>query len=621
MTTTNSPYTFEGYDAVGRAVRDFSRSRRAWRLLRESGLYVAVVLAALLLWSLADWALTLPPTVVLGSLAAAALVATVGLLYWLLRALLRRESRDWEAAHIEALHGELDNSVIGTLQLVEEARRRDHTLHSPALVSALAGRTASRLAAERLRRLIDRRPAARSAGVAAVLATIALVLVLGSSGFLAGRIDSVRNSYRTMLEMLWPVEMTVTPGDRTLLRHEDGVALGVTVTGGHYDRVTLTLTPAETDKRPVRTDLRLTGGPDARSAQVSLDPKAVADFQTHFTYRFAAGRHLSGPRTIRVVDRPVVENLSADVTFPAYTKMMPQQLTGLFGTIRALRGSMVALSLAANKPLRSGSLTFGGDEAAAGPLDINGRFAATHFVVAAPTEAQLSLVCEDGFSMKTPLRFRIAPVDDAPPLVRILGKKEEMLIGVGQARSLPVAYAAADDFGISKVQVFYEITTVDESLDRPKRTGSCKPLAFPRPPRKARGAIKAPFAELGLRPGDRVTFYLVATDNNTKTGPSRGQSAERTFVVVLPSLGDYMQPEFDWAARRSLLLAELEKARPETDYLQLPTKTVRAEKTPRPKAHKLSAHVPPEDWPAGVEQAVTDYIYLLGTQGAEETEE
>jgi len=87
---------------------------------------------------------------------------------------------------------------------------------------------------------------------------------------------------------------------------------------------------------------------------------------------------------------------------------------------------------------------------------------------------------------------------------------------------------------------------------------------------------------------------------------------------VLPDLARYNQPEFDWAMRRSLLLGALKKVRRNTDFLKLPERRVSAEDTVPPPKHKLAAHVPPEGWPAGVEQAVTDYLRLLSTHGKQE---
>lgn len=612
MPQNEQSFNFSGHAAVERAVRAFSRRRRAWRFVRELGLYVAVSLGLLLAWSVADWQLRLPAPAVLGGLLIAALAVAGGLAAWAVAALRRAEGTLWEAVHIEHLHGGLDNALIGTLQLVAEARR-DAGAHSAALVDALAARTAEQLKNERLARLLDRRPAVRLGAASGALAAAALVLVLLADGFVAGRVASVRDSWQTVMERIWPVRLAVKPGDATVLRGEDDVILAVGVTGGRYGSVRLV---AEDDDGAALVDevLALSDAKPAREAQKRLTAAELAVVRKHITYHFEAGKHLSKTHTVRVVDRPKIESLSAELSFPSYTQLMPQQLAGMFTSIRALRETTVTFSLAANKPLQRATLVFGNDLAAAQPLDVSGRFAATQFAVEVPLAAELQLECEDGFTLREPYRFKIEPILDDPPEIEILMKKDEMLVLKDEAQTLSFAYSASDDFGVAQVQVFYEVSGVDEMLNRGKRSGELQPVVFARPERKASGVLKNAFAGLDLQPGDRVTFHMVATDNNTKTGPSTGRSRSHSFVVVLPNLAGYSQPEFDWTQRRSALLGALTKVRRNTDFLRLPEKQVTAEKTPPPPKHKLAAHVPSEGWPAGAEQAVTDYLQLLSSQ-------
>ena len=610
-------YGFEGYKAVERAVCGFARRRRSWRFARELGLYLTVALGALLVWSVSDWQLRLPAAVVLGGLAVAAGAVAVGLAAWAVVAIRRSESRHWEAVNIERLHGRLDNGLIGTLQLVEEARR-GQDVYSSSLIDAVATETAEMLKGERLARLIDRRPAARMIASAGVLAACSLALVVLVDGFIPGRVASARGSYQAMVEKIWPVHMAVSPGDKTLLRGEDSVALAVEVRGGqHYTSVRL-IAEDDEGKGVVRAALPLVAaGSGVKKAERVLDARSIAGIPKHFTYHFAAGPHVSKTHTIRLVERPRIENLSAELSFPAYTQMMPQQLAGMFSSIRALRETTVTLSLASNKGLSRATLTFGGDASTAQALDVSGRFAATQFTIKADVAAELQLECEDGYQMAEPFRFKIEALDDSPPEIQILMKKGELMLLKDEARTFSFAYQATDDFGVAQVQVLYEIEPVDPTLGREKRTGELKPLAFTRPERKATGVMKKAFEEIELRPGDRLTFHMVATDNNTKTGPSRGRSASFSFVVVLPNLAGYNQPEFDWAQRRSMLLGALKKVRRNTDFLRLPEKQVMAEKTVAAPKHKLAAHVPPEGWPAGAEQAVTDYLQLLSTHSGE----
>jgi len=443
MSEHNEQYNFEGHAAVERAVRDFSRRRRGWRFAREMGLCIGVSLAALLAWSVADWAVKLPAAAVLGGLLLAVLVVLAGLATWAVAVLRRAECLNWEAINIEKLHGGFDNALIGTLQLVDDARR-SAGMYSASLIGALASSTARRLQDEHLPRLIDRRSPARIMAATGFLAAAALTLLLFADGFVAGRLASVRGSYHTLIEQIWPVRLVAGPGDKTLLRGEDGVLLAVEMTGGQYQSLRLV---AQDDEGTKIADELLAVSRAGRigKAQKALAADQLANVRKHFTYRFETARHQSKTHTIRVVDRPRIENLSAELTFPSYTQMMPQQLAGMFTSIRALRETTVVLSLAANKPLQRATLVFGGGAAAQGPgsdaanaqpLDVTGRFASTQFAVQAGVEAELQLECEDGFTTKLPYRFKIEPIDDNPPEIEILMKKEELLLLKDEAESL-----------------------------------------------------------------------------------------------------------------------------------------------------------------------------------------
>ena len=595
----------EGHESIRRAVGSFGRFGKRWRVLEGVGTFLLAGPGLAMLWFAIDCIVPLPAWPLLLSLAAVCGVGLWAAVWFLARPLLRRVRLEREAVRIEQLHGQLDNQVIGSLQLGRDIARIDPAGRRPgyslALVEALVRQTATRLGAIGLRKLLDVRRSRALLAAGAVVGAMVVGCLLLAGPAVRQRADRVRDAFAVVMDSLFPVEIRVGPGDLAVVRGKP-VTLTVEVRGARQKRVGLLQTDSETGK--VRsTELAL------RDDRAALTIPAV---QRDFAYRFAyAGRHSRSFR-ILVGDLPAVTTISHELVYPAYTGQPARTLTGRIPKLRTLAGTSVLVSFASTTELHPEMSYVEWLDGTRQPLSVNGRFGHFSFTVVRPQRAEIHLTGKygRGFEMPQPISLEIVPQPDAAPSVEILLRKDKMALLADEAARLEVPFLAEDDFGVPEVTLNYRIDAVDELLARPLRQNTVTRTLDP-PRDRAKGTFAEAFAGLDPppAPGDRIRIHLTARDNNTETGPGVGRSKLIEIIVVRPDLGRFTEKRF--GLESIALLGGMRRIKRITDLLIEPPRTVRTEKARTLEKHALKSRTAPEIWPSGSEDAVGDYFRLL----------
>ena len=308
MTELNFP---TGYDLLSRRIEDFGAFRKRWAWFDALAWFVVLGPGSMLLLALLDWLVPMPWYVLLllcavsaqlmlhaaifpimrpaglrvasciiyapgvlfglivlralgrrlapGSLLALDLSLTVCFAGWLLAAERRdhprfaccRRNIEREALILESLHGGLDNQIIGSLQLsreVAEAQSSGKSVgYSISIVSALVTRTADNIGKLNVWGLLDRSKAFRNLGIASGIMVGFIVLAVTAPRVLADRASRIRDAYATLMDLLFPVNMVVTPGDVAVVRGTP-VLLGVDIAEARRHNVQLVLTDLKTKK-------------------------------------------------------------------------------------------------------------------------------------------------------------------------------------------------------------------------------------------------------------------------------------------------------------------------------------------------------------------------------------
>jgi hypothetical protein len=233
---------------------------------------------------------------------------------------------------------------------------------------------------------------------------------------------------------------------------------------------------------------------------------------------------------------PITGEIELTYVYPVHTGLPNKTIAGTNGEISAPRGTVVRLKTRADRDVEKASIVVDG---AAVPLEVEGsRSLSGELVVGKSGTYAFRFEDRRGRAVALGPPIPIAAIDDAVPEVRLLAPEEEVV--VTEHDTVELAWEGSDDYGLAGVELVYQVAGGEE------RT---LPIAgFPEPRRRADGTYAWELAALGLEPGDAISYYVRATDNDAVSGPKRGQSATQRLKV------------FSAAEHRRELLAKLNAA-------------------------------------------------------------
>jgi hypothetical protein len=231
---------------------------------------------------------------------------------------------------------------------------------------------------------------------------------------------------------------------------------------------------------------------------------------------------------LTVVDLPAVERLSLELRFPSYTGLPPERIEK-GGDVAAVRGTTVTVFASITKPVQSGTIRL--DEKTTVPLraDSAGRLVGS-FRVTRNGFYRVDLVAADGTPVPGTLQYVIEALDDHGPSVRIEQPGRDTK--VTSVEEVAVAVRASDDYGVEGLELRYRVNGGAEQ--RIALTDSVTRRATP----EVRAAHTLFLEELGLKPGDLVSYFAAARD-----GAGNASSSDIYFLEVRPFGRDYKQAE------------------------------------------------------------------------------
>lgn len=245
---------------------------------------------------------------------------------------------------------------------------------------------------------------------------------------------------------------------------------------------------------------------------------------------------VSSPRKEAVARRasPITGDVSLTYLYPAYTGLPPRTVEGTAGEISALRGTEVRIETRADREVERAFIELG---EAALPLEVEGgRILRGALGIQDAGQYSFRFEGSRGKVLTKGPPISIAVVEDAAPSISIEAPVAELV--VTERDAVEVRYEASDDFGLSQVELVYQVGSTGEERIAIAGEGG----------KRLSGTTTWELAPLRLRPGETVTWYLRARDNDAVSGPKWGQSRTQTLKV-------YSQAE-----HRRELLAKAEEA-------------------------------------------------------------
>jgi archaellum component FlaC len=262
----------------------------------------------------------------------------------------------------------------------------------------------------------------------------------------------------------------------------------------------------------------------------------------------AWARVLAGPpagAAAAIVD-PITGDVALTYRYPAYMRREPRTLSGTGGEIRAPRGTEVTLETRADRDVNAAEIVVQLEadpaRAAAAPPAAPGRPAAA--APPAPPLERYALAVRNGRDLSGRLlvgeggsyRFRFldgrgkvlaegppVPIvleQDAFPEARITRPERELEVEAGAV--VRVEWQAEDDFGLGEIALVVKGPGGEERR---------RVLGKPEAARRDGGVHDLDLAPEQLGEGDRLLYWIEATDGDVVSGPKKGVSATHAVKV------------------------------------------------------------------------------------------
>jgi hypothetical protein len=230
--------------------------------------------------------------------------------------------------------------------------------------------------------------------------------------------------------------------------------------------------------------------------------------------------------SLEVVDLPTVEQLDLEYHFPAYTNLPPRKVEG-GGDVAAIRGTEVQMHVTPTMKAPSGRILL--NDGGALPLTVQADGTLTgSFVIKDQGFYRIELTGPHGEKVDASQQYTIDVIDDQPPSVRF--SKPGRDTQASPVEELYLEARADDDYGVKQLQLFYSANG-----------GAPKTVTLfggPKPLQEVSAGHTIYLEELGLKPGDFVSYYAKATDTDAVQGPKTATS-DIYFVQIRPFRKDY----------------------------------------------------------------------------------
>ena len=496
------------------AVVDYVRRRwRLARVLRGAAIATASVLVLLVIAALVLEATRYSPTVVVASRVIVTVVA-VALLVWLvILPMLPRPRAEQVALYVEehepSLEGalvsavEVSGSAIGATQIADRVR-------------AMAVERSRAIGGGR--RVDERGMRLAFASLGGAAAMLLLVLTLGP--------DSMRYGMGALLtpwrgaEEVNPFRLDVEPGDATVARGASVVisAEAVGFQPGSAEVWARTSDTAQWTRVPMAVDS------NARFSARLLDVSAPTE------YLIETNGLRSRSYRLKVADLPYAKRIDLEYRYPAYTGLATQRVDSA-GDIVAVTGTMVRVRVTPTVPTPGGRLITDGGDTLALSTTADGALVGM-IKVKKSGFYRVELAGVRGDLLTASLNYSIDALPDRPPSVRFTKPgRDSRVLSVDEVYS---EARAEDDYGVAKLDLVYSVNGAEEkAAPLHQTTRVIKDIA---------AGHTFMLEEYSLQPGDVVSYYARATDNDAVSGP-KTVTSDIYFLQVRPYSQEFRQEQ------------------------------------------------------------------------------
>jgi hypothetical protein len=484
--------------------------RKRWRLklaMRGAAFVVAGGVLALLVSAYGLERLKFSPGSVIAFRVAMIMISSVLTGYFFVLPQWRRVTDEQVALYLEECEPSLETAILSAIEAERQAGSADSSA-SPALARRLVEQAVERCGAIEHGRRLEAKPFKQYASVlgGTVVAAL-LVFVLGpaylrhgASALLILTGDPVEAS---------PYRIDVKPGNTTVPRGSDQL-ISARIEGFASDEAELMVRKAVNQ-------------PFERVAMVlNNDTKRfdgmLFDLPSSIDYFVESGGVKSHVFTMHAAELPYVKQLEMEYVFPAYTGLAPRKIEN-GGDIAVLQGTQVRMRITPTMKAPTGQILVDGKAVALTP---DGDTFIGELTVNKDGFYRVELQGgpENKMVNASP-QYTIDVLEDLPPTVSIAKPGRDST--ASPIEEFAVEARADDDFGVRQLQLVYSVNGGPEQIKT--LVDSTKGHALP----QVSAAHTFYLEELKLTPGDSVSYYARAVDND---GVSGGKSVSSDIYFV-----------------------------------------------------------------------------------------
>lgn len=471
---------------------------------------VLLVLIALSAAGFGRWGLN--AATITGFRIAFALAALAAFGWAVLLPLLRRVSDERVALYIEEHEPALESALISAVELHGGDADRDGIAR--ALIASVAAKCRTidhgrRIDARRLRRN------AYAAGTAAII--VSAIVAFGP--------QPLRVASRALMfpapaaEAAAVLRIAVQPGNDTIARGAD-VTVSARLHAFSSSAAELVLREAGTGawRRQPMADAGRKDGFEA----VLFDVAAATD------YYIEAGGVRSATYRIEVAEAPYVRALTLEYTFPDYTGRQLERVEPA-GDIVVPKGTLVRVVATPSSPAATARIKLNDAQAVRMEKGADGSLSGTMRVLSDGLY-HIELPGLDGSYASASPQYSITAIPDEPP--RVSFDKPGRDVKATAVDEIFASVQAQDDYGVARLEIAFSVN------GGPQQTRVLSSSVA----REVSGAHTFYLEELSLEPGDFISYFARATDNNGVDG-ARSSTTDIYFVEIRPFGRDYRAAE------------------------------------------------------------------------------
>ena len=471
-------------------------------------------------------------------------LAAIGLLVWgwkyVVRPLLERFTPTRAALMVERARPGLRNRLVSALQLypeLESARPR----FSLELVHALVMHAQTSTADDNFRKVVDRRPARVQLFRAGVTLALWLVLAAVNPTGLATAVRSLGEAWldlRDEVQILAGARIVIDPLEHNVYLSGSDITIHARQERFHSANMRVRW------RQPKKEKWQEAGLKVADDGRVAYLARAVRE---PLEVMFVSGKIQSAALLVNVTERPRIANLTVEYQLPDYVRRAPVVQPRSDGNLSALYGSVIILTIEANKPLASATL-LGSFSQEPLKLNVGGHCATTiihldnaHWLdSAADSHETYRLMLQDNYGYDNEDKdqvYELVVRKDQAPTVSFVGlphrhendepKIHEKLLG-----NVSLFVKAGDDWGVSRVKIFYRVENLETGEVR-KQDSRVQEFALPREEIPQLNMLSLP--ETGAAVGERVVFWAEVEDAynlGSQKQPHKTATAKYRIAVV-----------------------------------------------------------------------------------------